>query len=327
MKTNFESFLNEGAGAKIADKLMNIDWSVWKKLGLRSGSALYGDKMIQKKYTEMMKAEIEKANLLDAISKNGQEIYDELEDNNYHSLNAFLVLGDYILPKLKRMYIDMAKSSPNSTLQPFNESLEINEGKVTFHFKEFDNSLHFSDGTIAAIDYDGDFEYRGKWFSTDEDVERQLNKTFPSDKFVHDTRLDESTLNESVASSTAASDEHAAFFVKLLAVRDQAHIFHWQTKTLEDHKAFGAFYEDYIDLMDTLAESIMGKYQRPTFVKGTIELEDYSPQSVETFLGDCYLLFVEDSKVVFSEQDSEIKNIVDEIVAMLNKLKYLLTLK
>lgn len=190
MNTSFNEFINEGAGTKIADKLMNLDWSVWTKLGIRSGSALYGDKMIQKKYVEEMKAAIDKAGLVDAIAKNGQEVYDELEDNNYHSLNSFLVLGDYMLPKLKKMYVDYAKSSPNATLQPFNESL-VTESKVTFHFKEFDNSLHFSDGAIVKIDYDGDFEYRGKWFTTDTDVERQLNKAFPSDKFIHETNKDE----------------------------------------------------------------------------------------------------------------------------------------
>jgi hypothetical protein len=39
------------------------------------------------------------------------------------------------------------------------------------------------------------------------------------------------------------------------------------------------------------------------------------------------MLFVEDSKAIFSEQDSELNNIVDEIIALLDKLKYVLTLK
>jgi hypothetical protein len=66
----------------------------------------------------------------------------------------------------------------------------VTESKVTFHFEEFDNSLHFSDGTIVKIDYDGDFEYRSKWFTVESDVEKQLNKAFPTDKFKHETTKD-----------------------------------------------------------------------------------------------------------------------------------------
>ena len=184
-----ESKVNESAATKLADKLMNMDYTVFKSLGLRSGGELYSNKMMQKKYVEAMKAAIDKAGIADAITKNGQEIYDELEDNNYHSTNAFLVLGGYILPKLVGMYKEISKSNPNSTLQPFNESL-VTETKVTFHFEEFDNSLHFSDGAIVKIDYDGDFEYRSKWFTTDSDVEKQLNKAFPTEKFIHETTKD-----------------------------------------------------------------------------------------------------------------------------------------
>jgi hypothetical protein len=184
-----ESVTNESVATKLADKIMNMDYAVFKSLGLRSGGELYSNKMMQKKYVDAMKAAIDKAGIADEITKNGQAIYDELEDNNYHSTNAFLVLGGYILPKLVNMYKEIAKSSPNSTLQPFNESL-VTESKVTFYFKEFDNSLHFSDGAIVKIDYDGDFEYRGKWFTIESDVEKQLNKAFPTNKFIHETTKD-----------------------------------------------------------------------------------------------------------------------------------------
>lgn len=184
-----ESAVTESVATKLANKLMDIDYTVFKSLGLRSGGELYSNKMMQKKYTDAMKAAIDKAGIVDTITKNGQAIYDELEDSNYHSTNAFLVLGGYILPKLVSMYKEIAKSSPNSTLQPFNESL-VTESKVTFHFEEFDNSLHFSDGTIVKIDYDNDFEYRGKFFTAESDIEKQLNKAFPTNKFIHETTKD-----------------------------------------------------------------------------------------------------------------------------------------
>lgn len=104
-------------GKKIANKLMSLHSKIWNDLNIRSGTQLYSDKMLQTKYVEAMKIAIERADLADDIAKNGQEIYDKIENDNYHTLNAFLILGDYMLPVLKNTYIQMAYKY--NTLQPF----------------------------------------------------------------------------------------------------------------------------------------------------------------------------------------------------------------
>jgi DNA-binding ferritin-like protein len=49
----------------------------------------------------------------------------------------------------------------------------------------------------------------------------------------------------------------------LMASRDQAHIFHWQTTgpgSFAAHKALGKYYDAIPDMIDTLVEAYQGKY-------------------------------------------------------------------
>lgn len=113
-------------------------------------------------------------------------------------------------------------------------------------------------------------------------------------------------------------------FLKLL---NQLKIYHWQTKSYAEHKAFGKTYENLDILIDNFVEVYMGKHGVPKArIKFNIEVDNYDEN---------HLLFVknivEEIKKLRnefnSESDSELQNILDEIVAALEKLSYLLTLK
>jgi|GEM_PF-924418 lysophospholipase L1-like esterase len=125
-----------------------------------------------------------------------------------------------------------------------------------------------------------------------------------------------------------AEEPLAKLALSLLAIRDQAHMFHWQTQSYEQHMAFGEFYEDFVGKMDELMENIMGKSERPAFVSGTITLAGYSDSEVIEFINTAKNVFdLQLPTVVPTEGNSEIYNLVEEILSMLNKLQYLLSLK
>jgi uncharacterized protein (DUF608 family) len=111
-----------------------------------------------------------------------------------------------------------------------------------------------------------------------------------------------------------------------LSLRDQIHVFHWQTEIGDQHKALGDYYEDFVEQLDDLMEVIMGKYGRISVKSvGTPQpLIDLKDVNVETFV-DSKITIFEDAKKLFSK-DSEILNILDEIIAEIQKLKYLLTM-
>ena len=47
----------------------------------------------------------------------------------------------------------------------------------------------------------------------------------------------------------------------LFQSRNQAHIYHLQTSSYAKHKALNKYYEDIIDLIDSLVEGYQGKYE------------------------------------------------------------------
>lgn len=78
------------------------------------------------------------------------------------------------------------------------EEYNLSEKKITLTWNDDDNSIVFSDGEIASVDYDGEFQYRDEWFSTvdhteADDLIRDLEKRFKRDKFEW---ISESYVNE-----------------------------------------------------------------------------------------------------------------------------------
>ena len=68
------------------------------------------------------------------------------------------------------------------------EDYNLSEKKITLSWNDDDNSIVFSDGAIARVDYDGAFQYRDEWFETydhegAEDLIRDLQKRFKGDRF------------------------------------------------------------------------------------------------------------------------------------------------
>ena len=118
----------------------------------------------------------------------------------------------------------------------------------------------------------------------------------------------------------------AYFMLSLMQIADQAKIIHWQTRFDREHRHYGAFYEGFIDQMDTIVEAIAGKYGKDKlkFGEAAIEVCDYD-MAVSEFFG----LVDETFRGTFCElfdrdQDSELYNLVDEILDLVNKTKYLL---
>lgn len=114
-------------------------------------------------------------------------------------------------------------------------------------------------------------------------------------------------------------NEAAEFLLVLLHSATNTHLLHWTTKSYPEHVALGKFYEEMPDLVDQLAETMMGKFdQTPMFPKmyhapaatGKAELEmlkNYVMQARQAL-----------------PQDSEIQNLVDEIAQLINETLFLL---
>ena len=113
------------------------------------------------------------------------------------------------------------------------------------------------------------------------------------------------------------------FFLELQA---QLRILHWQTKSHAKHVALGDTYDALDDLIDSYVEVCMGLH-------GRFVLEDEHKTLTINNLPDVDLVGMIDTvrktlqEMEISPVDSDLLNIRDEMLAQINKLSYLLTLR
>lgn len=103
----------------------------------------------------------------------------------------------------------------------------------------------------------------------------------------------------------------------LFQSRDAMHIAHLQTTSFAEHKALNGYYDGILDLTDKFSEVYFGRNKR---------VEIIIPESKNM---DAISHLKEMQKIVDGERDnysSEIQNIMDEMLGLINQTLYLLTL-
>jgi hypothetical protein len=111
----------------------------------------------------------------------------------------------------------------------------------------------------------------------------------------------------------------------LISYQQQFRILHWQTKSYARHKAYGEFYDSFSDLMDSFIEVHMGKYGRVK-TGGNIQISNMNEVQIKDYLEEIEQFLIELTENYDAARDSDLLNIRDEMLSLVNKLKYLLTL-
>jgi DNA-binding ferritin-like protein len=111
----------------------------------------------------------------------------------------------------------------------------------------------------------------------------------------------------------------------LLTIVNQLKYYHWQTDSYSKHKALGKAYDTLNGLVDDFVEILLGKYGKelsPISINIKTESElDYN-SAIEEISN--YLSY--ELSNILDEKDTDLLNIRDEMLAIVNKTKYLLTL-
>jgi hypothetical protein len=103
---------------------------------------------------------------------------------------------------------------------------------------------------------------------------------------------------------------------------------HWQTKSFSRHGAYGRIYDSLDDLIDKFVEVCMGKHGRPSFTGGySLGGSDIEELDLTEYVSSVCEYLVGLSEEYNPKMDSDLLNIRDEMLAEINQLKYLLTLK
>jgi len=116
--------------------------------------------------------------------------------------------------------------------------------------------------------------------------------------------------------------------LKLVQIQAQWRFLHWQTFGDAKHRTYGEIYEGLDDLIDSFTETMMGKYGRPEFdPEFSIMFQDIKSLSIQSFMDGITEFLVSFTDQLDSRYDTDLLNMRDEMLAVINKAKYLLTLK
>jgi hypothetical protein len=103
--------------------------------------------------------------------------------------------------------------------------------------------------------------------------------------------------------------------------RDIIHLTHLQTTSYAEHKTLNSYYESILGLTDELIESYFGCIGKRINIK--IPASDY--MNAQTHLTQ-FRDYVKKHRGVLGTTNTELQNIIDEIIALINQTLYLLTL-
>jgi len=122
---------------------------------------------------------------------------------------------------------------------------------------------------------------------------------------------------------------HSKMIVLCLEILNTVKLFHWKTNKYSEHKATDELYSELNDKIDNFIEVLIGKDgKRININKTTIKLNDFNNSSnFKKYIekAKMYLIGMTNSKILNKKENSDLLNIRDEILGILNKFTYLLT--
>ena len=119
--------------------------------------------------------------------------------------------------------------------------------------------------------------------------------------------------------------EPSKFFSKIFEARQMAHVYHLQVKgdmgSHAAHTALNEYYDDLLEFLDELIEVYQGQYGIVENYEMIDTKDTNSKDKIEYFLE--FVKFIKDTrKTTFSDEDTHLHNIIDEVVALTYKLIY-----
>jgi len=112
-----------------------------------------------------------------------------------------------------------------------------------------------------------------------------------------------------------------------LTLQSQLRILHWQTSSYAEHKALGAAYDGLDDLIDSFVEAYMGKHGKKFNGEVVLKIFNYADASPASVMDHASSHLIKEIPTYIDKTDTELLNIRDEMLSVIDSTKYLLTLK
>jgi hypothetical protein len=124
--------------------------------------------------------------------------------------------------------------------------------------------------------------------------------------------------SSSLARAAGNGAAMALFVTTLFHTRTQVHQLHLGTKSYAAHKALNEYYDEIVELVDSVAEAYQGKYDLLTFED--VKCKTVQKDNQVNFFKGVSTFVAEHRKEL--PQDSELQNMVDEIAGLIDGTLY-----
>lgn len=115
---------------------------------------------------------------------------------------------------------------------------------------------------------------------------------------------------------------------KLVQIQLQWKFLHWQTFGDAKHRTYGEIYDGLSDKIDEFTEAMMGKYGRPEFEpEFALMFQDISAMKMQNFMDGITEFLVGMTDELDPKYDVDLLAVRDEMLLLINKSKFLITLK
>ena len=111
-------------------------------------------------------------------------------------------------------------------------------------------------------------------------------------------------------------DDFTQMVSEILTSRNQAHIFHLQTKSFAEHKALNDYYDEIVDLVDAYVEAYQGAYEQIKSFPSAF----HQPKDIVKYLQSLQK-FVKEARNDLPE-DEQLCNLVDAIADLIDSTTY-----
>jgi hypothetical protein len=111
----------------------------------------------------------------------------------------------------------------------------------------------------------------------------------------------------------------------LLTLLNQIKYYHWGTDSYAKHQALNEAYNSLNTLIDEFVEILLGKYGKE-LASITINIRTEAELDMNSALDEISNYFSNELTSILDENDTDLLNLRDEMLSIINKTKYLFTL-
>jgi hypothetical protein len=113
----------------------------------------------------------------------------------------------------------------------------------------------------------------------------------------------------------------------MMEFNDQIKLYHWKTKSYARHKASCKFLKLFQDNLDRLVETFMGARDKRVYDAFDLKFENLDDKTVIEYVKNFRIFLQKEFPRLVEKKDTDLLNIRDEILADVNRMLYLFTLK